>query len=55
MVVKSLPAGKSQLRIVNWDKSNAGHKTLYELRAYGAKQAVGVTQQAGNTYIAADN
>ena len=50
MVVKKLPAGKSQLRVVNWSGSNKGHKSLYELKAYGSKATVKVTQQAGNIY-----
>jgi hypothetical protein len=51
MVVKTLPAGKSQVRVVNWSGSNKGHDSLYELKAYGSKEALKITQQKGNTYI----
>jgi len=53
MYVKKLPAGKTQVRVVNYAGSNKGHKTLYELKAYGAKEALKITQQKGNTYIIA--
>ena len=53
MVAKKLPAGKSQIRVVNWNGSNKGHDTLYELKAYGSKEAIKITHQTGNSYIIA--
>jgi hypothetical protein len=50
MYVKKLPAGKSQVRLVNWGGSNAGHKTLFKLKAYATDSEIVMTQQAGNTY-----
>ena len=52
MTVKKLAAGKTQIRVVNYSGSNTGHNHLYELKVYGSKEALSVTQQAGNTYIA---
>jgi hypothetical protein len=34
MYVKKLPAGKTQVRMVNWGGSNAGHDTLFKLKAF---------------------
>lgn len=51
MVVKKLPAGKTQVRVIDFNASTAGHKTLFKLKAFATNQAISITQQEGNTYI----
>jgi hypothetical protein len=43
MIMENLPAGKTQVRMVNMTGSNAGHDTLFKLKTFGASAAVTLT------------
>jgi hypothetical protein len=40
MIMENLPAGKTQLRMVNLEGSNSGHDTLFKLKTFGKTASV---------------
>jgi len=40
MIMQNLPAGKTQVRMINMTGSNTGHETLFKVKTFGETAAV---------------
>jgi FtsP/CotA-like multicopper oxidase with cupredoxin domain len=51
LTYKNLPAGKYQLRVVNQQNQETAKMANLKLRTFAKTAALGMTSQAGNTYM----